>query len=69
MSAYRNNVIADFAFSVDFSSTSETLSATLSVNTDKTTTFKHIEQMADKSFLDMLGAALAKGSEGISTQF
>jgi len=67
MSAYNENVVADFTFSADFRSTIETLAVTLSVNTDKTKSIRAIEQMADKAFLDLLKATVAKGSEEISS--
>jgi hypothetical protein len=67
MSAYRDHVVASFAFSVDFSSTVTTLTATLSVETNKTVPVKDIEQMADNQFLELLRVTLAKGLDEIQT--
>ncbi len=66
MIAYNEHVVADFAFSADFSSTILTLAATLSVHANKATSVQDIERMADKEFLDLLKATLAKGLEEIS---
>jgi hypothetical protein len=66
MAAYGEHVVAQFAFSADFRSTSVTLAATLSIHADKATSFRDIEKMANKMFMDILQATLAKGSEEIS---
>ena len=65
MSAYSEHVVAEFAFGANFHSTALTLAVTLSVHANKATSFQDIERMADKEFLDLLKATLAKGSEEI----
>ena len=66
MVAAKEHVVAEFTFGADFRSTIVTLSATLSIHADKATSFRDIERMADKMFMDILQATLAKSSEGIS---
>jgi hypothetical protein len=67
MAAYKEHVVAEFAFSADFRSSSLSIAVTLSVHAQKATSFRDIERMADKMFLDILQATYAKGFEEISS--